>query len=285
MHEYDLSKMQELLHDFYNLTGIKICIYDSAENELCYYPEKLTPFCRALREDAAADGRCRACDRRAFAECKRTHRRAVYTCHAGLLECFSPILYNDKIIGYIVIGQIRAESAPAEELPADLRALYAQLPAIGMDKINSAIHILDACAGYEYVKTLVSGYDERIDARMAAYIEEHLAGDLSVAALCRAFRLSRSELYLLFREYFSASVADFVKARRLQTACRLLEKTRLPVGKIAEQCGIPDYNYFSKQFKAAFRLSPTQWRQSRSLQGAPQSPAAPEQENVPNVLR
>ena len=82
MHEYDLSKMQELLHDFYNLTGIKICIYDSAENELCYYPEKLTPFCRALREDAAADGRCRACDRRAFAECKRTHRRAVYTCHA-----------------------------------------------------------------------------------------------------------------------------------------------------------------------------------------------------------
>ena len=168
MHEYDLSKMQELLHDFYNLTGIKICIYDSAENELCYYPEKLTPFCRALREDAAADGRCRACDRRAFAECKRTHRRAVYTCHAGLLECFSPILYNDKIIGYIVIGQIRAESAPAEELPADLRALYAQLPAIGMDKINSAIHILDACAGYEYVKTLVSGYDERIDARMAA---------------------------------------------------------------------------------------------------------------------
>ena len=108
MQQYDLQKMQELLHDFYNLTKIKICIYDNAENELCYYPEKLTDFCRCLRADEVMDARCKECDRLAFAACKKTHRRHVYTCHAGLLECFSPILYNDNIIGYIVIGQIKA---------------------------------------------------------------------------------------------------------------------------------------------------------------------------------
>ena len=59
MKAYDLSKMRELLHDFYTLTGIKICIYDSAENELCYYPEKLSPFCRLLREESEADEKCR----------------------------------------------------------------------------------------------------------------------------------------------------------------------------------------------------------------------------------
>lgn len=260
MKEYDLQKMQELLHDFYNLTGIKMCIYDSAENELCYYPEKLTPFCRLLREDRAADEQCRACDKRAFAACKKTHRRAVYTCHAGLLECFSPILYNEKIIGYIVIGQIRAENAPPYRQSERLRALYEALPTLEMDKINSAIHILDACAGYEYLKTLVSDYDARIDARIAAHIEENIAGDLSVSALCRRFHLSRSELYALFKEYFGSSVADFVKARRLQKARLLLQQTRLPVSKIAEQCGIPDYNYFSKQFKRAFGISPSQTR-------------------------
>lgn len=263
MKQYDLSKIESLLYDFYNLTGIKICIYDSAENELCYYPEKLSPFCRLLREDAAADRQCLACDRRAFEECKRTHRRAVYTCHAGLLECFSPILYNEKIIGYIVIGQVRAEgSAPEAAAKGEgaLARLYEALPRIGMDKINSAIHILDACAGYEYLKTLVSDYDERIDARIAAHIEENLAGDLSVGRLCMAFHLSRSELYALFRTYFGASVADFIKERRLQKARMLLEQTRLPVNKIAALCGIPDYNYFSKQFKRAFGLSPTAFR-------------------------
>ena len=180
------------------------------------------------------------------------------------MECFSPILYNEKIIGYIVIGQIRAESAPplAEGEGGALRELYERLPRLEMDKINSAIHILDACAGYEYLKTLVSDYDERIDARIAAYIEENIAGDLSVSALCRKFRLSRSELYAAFREYFDASVADFVKERRLQKARLLLQQTHLPVNKIAGLCGIPDYNYFSKQFKRAFGLSPTELRHS-----------------------
>lgn len=261
MRAYDFQKMQELLHDFYNLTGIKICIYDSAENEVCFYPEKLTPFCKLLREQESADARCRDCDRRAFAECKRTHRRIAYTCHAGLLECFSPILYNEKIIGYVVIGQIRAENAPDEcGQGEELQTQYEKLPVLAMDKINSAIHILDACAGYEYLKTLVSDFDERIDARLSAYIEEHIAGDLSVTALCRAFHLSRTELYTLFREYFSATPGDFVKERRLQKARQLLEQTRLPVAKIATACGIPDYNYFSKLFKKLFATSPSEWR-------------------------
>lgn len=254
--------MQELLHDFFNLTGIKICIYDSAENELCYYPEKLSPFCRLLREDPARDEACRACDRRAFAACKKSHRRAVYTCHAGLLECFSPILYGEKIIGYIVIGQIRSNHAAHVETDGRLADLFDALPVLPMDKINSAIRILDACAGYEYLKTLVSDYDERIDARIAAFIEEHLSDELSVAILCRQFSLSRTELYALFKEYFSTTPADFIKERRMQKARMLLQHTRLPVGLVAQQCGVPDYNYFSKQFKKMFGVSPSSLRKS-----------------------
>ena len=263
MKVYDIQKMQELLHDFYNLTGIKMCIYDSEEHELCYYPEKLTPFCRALREDGAMDEQCRACDRRAFAACKATHRRTAYTCHAGLFECFSPILYEDKIVGYIVIGQIRPRERAFAGTDTRLAALYERLPTVAEDKIDSAIHILDACAGYEYLKALVSDYDRRIDARLAAYIEEHLKDELSVNALCRKFHLSRVELYALFREYFSATPAEFIKARRLQKACSLLEHTRLPVAKIAAECGIPDYNYFSKQFKKQFGASPTARRKGQ----------------------
>ena len=146
-----------------------------------------------------------------------------------------------------------------------LRHLYDKLPTADMDKINSAIHILDVCAGYEYLKTLVSDYDARIDARIAAYIEENLTGDLSVTALSRKFHLSRVELYSLFREYFSSSVADFIKERRLQKARQLLEQTRFPIHKIAALCGIPDYNYFSKQFKKTFGFAPSQWRKANGI--------------------
>lgn len=168
-----------------------------------------------------------------------------------------------------MIGQIKASehadfSTIAMRFPEqrreELRENFNRLPSAGMDKINSAIHILDACAGYEYLKNLISAAESKIDATIGAYINEHLADDLSVQALCSRFRISRSEMYSIFKEYFNSSVADFVKNRRLNRACALLRETELPVNRIAEQCGIPDYNYFSKTFKKYFGMSPREFR-------------------------
>lgn len=263
--------MQKLLKDFNNLTNIKVCIYDNHENELCYYPEKFSPFCAILREDGEMDEKCKNCDRNAFAESKRTHKQYFYTCHAGLLECVSPILFNDKIIGYILVGQIKAPSNPkfsdvANKLPSylleRLEDAYENLPVIEMDKINSALHIVNACTGYEYLKALVNSYENKIDVLIDGYINEHVADDLSVQILCSRFKLSHSELYSIFKEFFRSTPAEYIKLRRLNKACELLKNTNLPVNKIAEKCGIPDYNYFSKIFKGKFGISPREMRKS-----------------------
>lgn len=273
MNHVGLEKMQELLRDFYNLAHIKICICDETGNELCSYPEKHAAFCKRLREIAEQDEKCRLCDKRAFAECKKTHRQYRYICHAGLLECISPILYCDRIIGYIVIGQIRtSESAlPEEELFAlseevkkELSAAYGALPLVEQDKINSAVRILDACAGYEHLKGLMSTAEGGIDRQIDAYVNAHLKDALSVQELCTRFRLSRNELYGIFKDYFNDSPAEYIKKRRLNRACSYLAETDLPVNAIAQKCGIPDYNYFSKIFKKAFGTSPRAYRKHNS---------------------
>lgn len=273
MQTYNLQAVQELLRDFFNLTGIKLCFYDSEENELCYFPEKLSGFCYLLRKNDEMDKRCRECDAYAFSVCKKTRKQYVYTCHAGLLECISPILYDKKIIGFIVIGQIKthehtdfgkiADRLP-EEWKDELAARFENLPSVDIQKLNSAIRILGACTGYEYLKGLINAAQSKIDVLIGAYIDENLSGDLSVQALCSRFHLSHSEIYSIFKEYFHATPADFVKARRLNGACELLKNTALPVNKIAVQCGIPDYNYFSKIFKRAFAVSPVQYRKSET---------------------
>ena len=272
MEAYNLKKMQELLHDFYYLTKIKICIYDSMENELCFYPEKLTPFCAMLRENEDMDARCRACDRHAFAQCKKTHRQYVYTCHAGLVEGISPILHDDRIIGYIAVGQIKSDPLVnfeplgrqiPEERRAILHSLFESLPVTEEEKISAAMRILDACTGYEYLRGLAGGAKAQIDLRLSAYVDEHLSEELTVRTLCTQFRLSHSEIYAIFREYFEATPAEYIKGRRLDRACRLLRETNLPVGEIARRCGIPDYNYFSKIFKRTFALSPREYRRGK----------------------
>lgn len=269
MENYNLQKMQELLRDFYNLTNMKTCIYDNAGNELCYYSEKLSPFCALLRKNPEMEKRCQACDKQAFAQCRKTYKQYVYTCHAGLLECVSPILYDQQIIGYIVIGQIKAkersdfsliEKNLPEDLKGDLKKQFKKLPDVQMDKINSAMRILDACTGYKYLKALVNSAESKIDILLGRYIHENLTEDLSVQVLCSQFHLSRSEVYNIFKEYFHSTPAEYIKSCRLDKACKLLNATSMPVNVIAKECGIPDYNYFSKIFKRTFGVSPRAFR-------------------------
>ena len=275
MEIYDQKKICELTKDFYNLVGLKVCIYDNNEEELAFYPEKLSSFCAVLREDKEMDKRCRECDCCAFAECKRTRKQYVYTCHAGLLECMSPIVFDKKIIGYLVLGQIKAGEDTdfdkiAHRLPVDkierLRKEYDSLASIEVDKLRSAMRILDACTGYEYLKALVGRSENKVDVMLADYINDNLGGELSVPGLCSKFHLAHSEIYAIFKRCFNATPAEYIKARRLEKACELLKNTDMPINKIGSKCGFPDYNYFSKVFKKEKGTNPRAYRRSSEFE-------------------
>ena len=50
--------LQETLKDFYNITGIKIGIYDENGKEVYFYPYVLNDFCDYIRRDGKTDERC-----------------------------------------------------------------------------------------------------------------------------------------------------------------------------------------------------------------------------------
>lgn len=276
MENFNLQLLEKLLQAFYNLTNIKICLYDFEGNELCYYPTRLSSFCKILRENKEIDQRCKDCDRLAFERCKKTRSQYVYTCHAGLKECVSPIICDNHIIGFIMIGQIKSSSDTdfvrfQEKLPENiktkLRLDYNSLPSISDQKLLDALQILDACAGYETLKTLLQVHKKTIDAQIDQFIRSHLASSLSVSLLCSEFHLSRHELYHICKEYFDCTPAEYIKKCRLIYASELLSATDLPINKIAMQSGIPDYNYFSKVFKSMYGTSPTKYRKSQKKDG------------------
>lgn len=271
MNGYNVEKLSELLKHFYNLTGMKICVWDSSEHELCYYPSKLSDFCALVREDPELDARCAECDRLAVLACKRTKKQYSYTCHAGLRECVSPVLHGDVIIGYIVVGQIKSENSGhfsaflktvGKERREKLLAAYDSLRTFEAEKIESAVHVLDACTGYEYLKSLINTDDAPINVQIDAYISENIDRDLSVKMLCHKLHLSHGEIYNVFKSYFNSTPAEYVKSKRLALSLKLLKNTALPVSEVAKRCGISDYNYFSKSFKKAFSKSPREYRRA-----------------------
>lgn len=276
MTELTTKALKKLLQDFYNLTNIKTCLYDIEGNELCFYPNKFTHFCEILRQNQLMDKKCQDCDKLAFEHCKRTQSQYIYTCHAGLEECISPIICDNMVIGFMMIGQIKSSNAPlfediAARLPGylidELKKGYEALPTISAEKLNSAFRILDACAGYELLKEAIGSHNNSIDAQISHYIHENISHPLSVAQLRSVFHLSHSEIYNIFKEYFNCTPAEYIKKSRLKYACKLLITTEFPVNQIAVLCGIPDYNYFSKIFKSTYDISPSKYRKNIEKEG------------------
>ena len=271
MSKFDTQALEQLVYDFYNLTNIKCCIYDSNENELCFYPTKYNNFCEILHEDEKMAIRCKECDHRAFSTCRNTRRQYMYTCHAGLKECVSPIFHGNDIIGFIMIGQTKVNhddsfSKMSKNLPESLKRIlstaYIELPLIEDEKLISATHILEICASHEFLKTLNLIYEYSIEQQITKYLLENISKPLTVSHLCSKFHMSHYEIHNVFNEYFGCAPTKYIKKFRLDYACTLLTTTNLPVNKIAVKCGIEDYNYFSKIFKSTYDISPTVYRKN-----------------------
>ena len=60
------------------------------------------------------------------------------------------------------------------------------------------------------------------------------------------------------REY--SSVSDFIRACRLEYACRLLTTTEMRITEVASASGFTRVTTFNHDFKARYKLSPTEFR-------------------------
>lgn len=269
MNIYNKEKMLGLLKDFYDLTGIKPRIYDNSGNELCRYSDRLSDYCEPVCSEEGLGVKCKECVTHAVAVCRKTREQYSCTCRAGLTGRVSPVLQEGQIIGYIALCEMKTVESPqlsiidkglSANLRRELTPCIESLPTIGEGKIKSAMRILDACIGYKYLRGLMNNDGGTLTAKIDRYISDNLEHDLSVLQISHVFRLSRRELYSVFREGFDTTPGEYVKSERLSKACRLLCETGFSVSEIAKRVGIADYNYFSKQFKARFAVSPREYR-------------------------
>ena len=72
---------------------------------------------------------------------------------------------------------------------------------------------------------------------------------------------TRSYFSNLFKKWTGQSPQDYLMQYRLKTACKQLTETALPVQEIAAQVGYENQMTFSKMFRKAYGISPTEYRQ------------------------
>lgn len=269
----DTERLRELIRAFYNLTHIRVAVYNTSFEEILAYPEDYTPFCSMINGNAAA---CADCERSAAEMCEKctvTHETIIEKCHMGLTELVAPVYDGTTVIGYIMLGQITTEPdrgtfarnvlAKSEEYGLDREQVLEQMQNIhyysGQQVLDSA-RVVNALASYIVVSNLIYPTETLQAQAVLEYISQHLAEDISVSVLCRQFSISKSTLYRIMRLYAPDGIAAYIRKLRCNKACELLIHTDWTVGRIAEAVGYSDTAYFLRSFKKEKGISAGNYR-------------------------
>ncbi len=105
--------------------------------------------------------------------------------------------------------------------------------------------------------------------RATTYIRAHLSEDLPLDTVAKNAGISPQHLSRLFRNELNTNFVKHITERRMDKACKLLNKTTLGIAEIAERCGYRDANYFAKVFRRNRRLSPGNYRNSIEIKLPP----------------
>lgn len=92
------------------------------------------------------------------------------------------------------------------------------------------------------------------------YIDEHFTETISTAELAQRFSYEKTYFCRKFRQQMGYTISEYVNLIRLETACGLLVSTNNQIVNIAQSVGFEDANYFTRQFRLYYGMSPSEFR-------------------------
>lgn len=97
--------------------------------------------------------------------------------------------------------------------------------------------------------------------KVVSQIDYDLTADLGLKAMSSLLNVNSSYLSTLFKKETGTTLTEYVNRKRIEHALFLLNSTNMQIQVIAQYCGIPDVNYFTKIFKKIIGQTPKEYRE------------------------
>lgn len=192
--------------------------------------------------------------------------------------CDSPAMdfFRERVVDIgsterTLLGRVVAESAAAFSTPLNLSTATglerrASQPFGSEQIIRAALEellILLIRQGKRSGALPVRQFEENsVLTQVMNYLEQRVDQSLTIEQICRDNLVGRSQLQKLFHAHTGGGVMAWFGERKIQAARRLIREGRLNFTQISAQLGYQSVHYFSRRFRLATGMSPSEYERS-----------------------
>ena len=211
-----------------------------------------------------------AAKRSLFEKCRQSKKMEISICHAGLVDAAVPLFHNDVLLGYISLGQMKRDTAFSSiydrirDYPVDMNIMeeyYNKLPLFDNEKIVSIANIAEVLAKYILLENMLQPSLDPIIEKAVAYIDAHLAQELTLDQITKSIHTSKSTLYRSFHTHFHCTISEYISRKRIDKSIELLRSSAdLSVEEISRQTGFSSATNFIRTFRKLEGVTPLKFR-------------------------
>ncbi len=113
--------------------------------------------------------------------------------------------------------------------------------------------------GVKISSSVKSRSDNDLVKRVIAYMEENAYGSLTFSQVCRFSAQSATNLKTIFKAVTGYGVMEYYRRIKIETAKTMLREGNGNITQIAERLGYASVHYFSRYFKQATGMTPSEY--------------------------
>ena len=110
--KYNTEKLRRIITDITTLTGISVAVLDTDCKTIIRGPLS-KEYCSLLQTIEIEKKYCKQCDTRILNRCRSSKNLESHICRVGLYDSAMPIIKDDNIVGYVIMGQVCSMDSPA----------------------------------------------------------------------------------------------------------------------------------------------------------------------------
>ena len=267
------ADIEDLLHDFYTVSGMDISVVDSDFHTLSLTRNTDTSLCSVIHTHPRSIDVCKASDIERLSAVKGSARPLLYTCPFGITEAIVPIIRDDETIGYIIsaLGIEKGKECEVQNRcakcrgvgEAEVERLIYTSRSLSAEEMNAYFNMMKMIASYISSDDSLVESQKSIGQLIKRYIKNNLARKLTLKDIALNLHCSTVTLTEHFKYEFGITINEYITKKRMSLAEKLLLTTDKPLREIASMVGFSDVEYFSRTFKKYHDQSPAAWRREK----------------------